>query len=88
MDTIRDAHYFLLPTQGNVYSLTNICQTNGVNKVLFATLRRKIYLLEYSDNVDGCLKPTVREILFTYIPSMDLYNYVLEYYICIETDNI
>ncbi|RZF42837.1 hypothetical protein LSTR_LSTR003661 [Laodelphax striatellus] len=80
MDNIRDAHYFLLPTQGNIYTLSKITQTNGDNKVLFASLKRKLFLLEYDDHRDGCLKPIIREILFTYIPngaeiiSLDVFN--------------
>ncbi|XP_039281578.1 KICSTOR complex protein kaptin-like [Nilaparvata lugens] len=80
MDNILDAHYFLLPSQGNIYTLSKITQTNGVNKVLFSSLKRKLFLLEYHDHLDGCLKPVIKEILFTYIPngaeiiSLDVFN--------------
>lgn len=69
MENIIDAHYFVLPSQGNVYSLTKLCVSNGANKILAASLRRKVFSFEYSGDSDGFLKPTVKEVLFTYIPS-------------------
>lgn len=69
IENIIDAHYFLLPSQGNVYSLTKLCMSNGTNKILAASLRRKVFSFEYSGDSDGFLKPTVKEVLFTYIPS-------------------
>jgi len=69
MENIIDAHYFVLPSQGNVYSVTKLCVSNGANKILAASLRRKVFSFEYSGDSDGFLKPTVKEVLFTYIPS-------------------
>ncbi|GFG37974.1 hypothetical protein Cfor_06621 [Coptotermes formosanus] len=69
MENIIDAHYFVLPSQGNVYSLTKLCVSNGANKILAASLRRKVFSFEYSGDSDGFLKPTVKEVLFTYIPN-------------------
>lgn len=69
MENIVDAHYFVLPSQGNVYSLTKLCMSKGGNKILAASLRRKVFSFEYSGDSDGFLNPTVKEVLFTYIPS-------------------
>lgn len=68
MEDIIDAHYFLLPSQGNIYSLSKLCMCNGNNKILAASLRRKIFSFEYTCS-DGVLIPAVREVVFTYIPS-------------------
>ncbi|KAF4531949.1 hypothetical protein B566_EDAN006641 [Ephemera danica] len=65
---IADAHYFGLPSQGNVYCLTNLCMRDGGNKILVASLKRKVFSFEYIES-GGVLKPTVREVPFTYIPS-------------------
>lgn len=72
MDNIIESHYFILPTQSNVYSFVKLNLTNGSNKILVASLKRKIFAFEYSDNPEGFLKPYLRELSFTYIPS----NYV------------
>ncbi|XP_069681565.1 KICSTOR complex protein kaptin-like isoform X2 [Periplaneta americana] len=69
MENIIDAHYFVLPSQGNVYSLTKLCMSNGANKILAASLRRKVFSFEYSGDSEGFLKATVKEVLFTYIPN-------------------
>ncbi|PNF25744.1 Kaptin [Cryptotermes secundus] len=69
MENIIDAHYFVLPSQGNVYSLTKLCMSKGGNKILAASLRRKVFSFEYSGDSDGFLNPTVKEVLFTYIPN-------------------
>lgn len=69
MDKICDAHYFTIPSQGNVYTLIELQTMSGSNKILAASLRRKIYLFDYFLNNDGYLKPSVKEIHFTYIPS-------------------
>lgn len=69
MDNINNAHYFLLPSQGNVYTFTKLCLINGINKVLVASLKRKVFSFEYTESSDGFLQPNVKEISFTYIPS-------------------
>ncbi|KAJ8873438.1 hypothetical protein PR048_024255 [Dryococelus australis] len=68
MEDMVEAHYFILPSQGNIYTLTKLCMLNGVNKILAASLRRKVYLFEYSVDENGSLTPIVKEIQFTYIP--------------------
>lgn len=80
MDNIIESHYFILPTQSNVYSFVKLNLTNGTNKILVASLKRKIFSFEYSDSLDGFLKPCLRELSFTYIPngaeiiSVDAFN--------------
>ncbi|XP_076231442.1 KICSTOR complex protein kaptin [Calliopsis andreniformis] len=80
MSNLIDAHWFPLTSQGNIYSMTKLCSSNGSNKVLVASLKRKIYSCEYHLMPNSHLKPLVKELLFTYIPSgaeiisIDAYN--------------
>ncbi|CAH1394130.1 unnamed protein product [Nezara viridula] len=79
MDCFLDAHYFSLPTQGNIYSVVNLEQSNGKNKTLVATLKRKIYSCEFFEE-NNILLPVIKEVPFTYIPtgaeiiSIDAFN--------------
>lgn len=70
MNNLIDAHWFPLASQGNIYSMTKLCSPNGSNKLLVASLKRKIYSCEYHLMLDLNLRPMVKELLFTYIPSM------------------
>ncbi|XP_043508946.1 KICSTOR complex protein kaptin-like [Frieseomelitta varia] len=80
MNNLKDAHWFPLTSQGNIYSMTKLCSINGSNKVLVASLKRKIYSCEYHLMPNLHLRPLVKELLFTYIPSgaeiisIDAYN--------------
>ncbi|XP_012264489.1 KICSTOR complex protein kaptin-like [Athalia rosae] len=81
MDNLIDAHWFPLASQGNIYSMTKLCSVIGSNKVLVASLKRKIYSCEYNRTPKRRhLRPLVKELLFTYIPSgaeiisIDAYN--------------
>ncbi|XP_034182988.1 KICSTOR complex protein kaptin isoform X2 [Osmia lignaria lignaria] len=80
MNNLTDAHWFPLTSQGNIYSMTKLCSNSGYNKVLVASLKRKIYSCEYHLMPNLHLKPLVKELLFTYIPSgteiisIDAYN--------------
>ncbi|XP_032680752.1 KICSTOR complex protein kaptin-like isoform X2 [Odontomachus brunneus] len=80
MNNLIDAHWFPLASQGNIYSMTKLCSPNGANKLLVASLKRKIYSCEYHLMLDLNLRPMVKELLFTYIPSgaeiisIDAYN--------------
>ncbi|KAG7205177.1 hypothetical protein KM043_018268 [Ampulex compressa] len=80
MNNLTDAHWFPLASQGNIYSMTRLCSMNGSNKVLVASLKRKIYSCEYHQMPKSYLRPMVKELLFTYIPSgaeiisIDAYN--------------
>lgn len=64
-----DAHWFPLTSQGNIYSMTKLYSSNDYNKLLVASLKRKIYSCEYQ-KLNGYLRPMVKELVFTYIPSM------------------
>lgn len=75
MNNLIDAHWFPLASQGNIYSMTKLCSPNGANKLLVASLKRKIYSCEYHLTLDLNLRPMVKELLFTYIPSMTNYIY-------------
>ncbi|XP_077267949.1 KICSTOR complex protein kaptin isoform X2 [Temnothorax americanus] len=74
-----DAHWFPLASQGNIYSMTKLCSPNSPNKLLVASLKRKIYSCEYHQTSEF-LRPMAKELLFTYIPSgaeiisIDAYN--------------
>lgn len=61
-------HFFPLTSQGNIYSMSKLSSPNGTNKILVASLRRKIYSCE-ADHENNVLRPIVKELLFTYIPS-------------------
>ena len=63
------AHWFPLASQGNIYSLTTLKSVKGSNKILVASLKRQIYSFEYQQHSKWRLKPQVKELLFTYIPS-------------------
>ena len=69
MEYFVDAHYFSLPTQGNIYSVVNLLLSNGKNKTLIATLKRKVYCFEFIED-NNILLPVIKEVSFTYIPSM------------------
>ncbi|XP_043494971.1 KICSTOR complex protein kaptin-like isoform X2 [Polistes fuscatus] len=80
MSNLIDAHWFPLASQSNIYSMTQLCSLSGVNKVLVASLKRKIYSCEYHITPKWNLRPVVKELLFTYIPNgaeiiaIDAYN--------------
>ncbi|XP_072767675.1 KICSTOR complex protein kaptin [Anoplolepis gracilipes] len=79
MSNLIDAHWFPLASQGNIYSMTKLCSPSNSNKLLVASLKRKIYSCEYHQMTEF-LRPMVKELLFTYIPSgaeiisIDAYN--------------
>uniref|UniRef100_A0A1B6CK78 Kaptin n=1 Tax=Clastoptera arizonana TaxID=38151 RepID=A0A1B6CK78_9HEMI len=80
MDNFINAHFFSLPSQGNIYSFTKLSLINGINKLLVASLKRKIYSFDYTENAEQLLQPNLKEIAFTYIPngaeiiSIDAFN--------------
>ncbi|XP_076260222.1 KICSTOR complex protein kaptin-like [Rhynchophorus ferrugineus] len=69
MNNLKEAHYFHIPSQGNIYSLTDIKLSNGHTIVLIASLKREIFYFEYIGDTDDVLVPTTKEVSFTYIPS-------------------
>uniref|UniRef100_A0A0K8SJ50 Kaptin n=1 Tax=Lygus hesperus TaxID=30085 RepID=A0A0K8SJ50_LYGHE len=80
MNSFQDAHYYNLPSQGNVYTYVNLSLTNGTNRALFGILKRKVFCCEFTNDGGGGLIPAVKEVPFTYIPagaeiiSMDAFN--------------
>ncbi|KAJ8923985.1 hypothetical protein NQ315_006761 [Exocentrus adspersus] len=80
MDHFKDAHYFYIPSQGNIYTMTELKLANGSMKLLVASLKREISCFEYQESPTGSLVPTTKEISFTYIPngaeiiSLDAFN--------------
>ncbi|KAJ8981807.1 hypothetical protein NQ317_007393 [Molorchus minor] len=80
MEQFKDAHYFYIPSQGNIYTMTDLKLANGTKKLLVASLKREIFCFEYQESSTGLLIPTTKEISFTYIPngaeiiSMDAFN--------------
>ncbi|XP_034941933.1 KICSTOR complex protein kaptin-like [Chelonus insularis] len=69
MDSLINIHWFPLTSQGNVYSMSKLCSPYSTNKILVASLKRKIFSCGYQKTNDKILKPIVKELLFTYIPS-------------------
>ncbi|KAJ8941658.1 hypothetical protein NQ314_010303 [Rhamnusium bicolor] len=80
MEQFRDAHYFYIPSQGNIYTMTDLKLANGSTKLLVASLKREIFCFEYQESPTGSLVPTTKEVSFTYIPngaeiiSLDAFN--------------
>ncbi|EFA06740.2 KICSTOR complex protein kaptin [Tribolium castaneum] len=68
MDQLEESHYFHLPSQGNIYTITHLEAANCPHKILVASLKRDIFCIEYQES-GGCLIPTTKEVSFTYIPS-------------------
>ncbi|XP_030757029.1 KICSTOR complex protein kaptin-like [Sitophilus oryzae] len=70
MEQFKDSHYFHIPSQGNIYTLTEIKLANGNTIILVASLKREIYYFEYYlEASQGGIVPTTKEVSFTYIPS-------------------
>lgn len=69
MNNLKEAHYFHIPSQGNIYSVTDIKLSNGHVIILIASLKREIFYFEYIGDADNVLIPTTKEVSFTYIPS-------------------
>lgn len=86
MDHFKDAHYFYIPSQGNVYTMTDLKLANGSIKLLVASLKREVFCFEYQESPTGSLVPTTKEISFTYIPSKFAFSFFLQFsnYIVID----
>nr|CAH7724648.1 unnamed protein product [Callosobruchus chinensis] len=80
MEQFRDAHFFYMPSQGNIYTMAELQLASGCKKLLVASLKREIFCFEYQESSTGTLVPTARDISFTYIPnaaeiiSLDAFN--------------
>ncbi|KAL1513800.1 hypothetical protein ABEB36_003160 [Hypothenemus hampei] len=68
MEQLKDAHYFHMPFQGNIYTMTELRLSNGKVPILAASLKRDIFYFEYLES-SPTLEPATKEISFTYIPS-------------------
>ncbi|XP_050294931.1 KICSTOR complex protein kaptin-like [Anthonomus grandis grandis] len=68
MEQFKDAHYFHIPSQGNIYTMCDLQLGNEKNLILAASLKRDIFYFEYLETSRGMV-PTTKEISFTYIPS-------------------
>lgn len=62
-----DAHFSCLPSQSNVYGLAKFAKADGTTKLLTGCMNGKVMSVEYQKNTDK-LRPSSREIQFTYIP--------------------
>ncbi|CAI9733716.1 Hypothetical predicted protein [Octopus vulgaris] len=62
-----DAHFSCLPSQSNVYGLTTFSKADGTTKLLTGCMNGKVMSVEYHKHSDK-LRPSSREIQFTYIP--------------------
>nr|XP_022920554.1 KICSTOR complex protein kaptin-like isoform X2 [Onthophagus taurus] len=69
MENLNHAHYFPMPSQGNVNTICFLKLINGTYKILVASLKRQVFCLEYLEKPNSILIPTTKEIPFTYIPS-------------------
>ncbi|XP_060519052.1 KICSTOR complex protein kaptin-like [Cylas formicarius] len=69
MEHFKDAHYFHIPSQGNIYTVTDLKLANGTPILLAASLKREIFCIEYLESSSGFLVSTTKEVSFTYIPS-------------------
>lgn len=68
MEELFESHYFHLPSQGNIYTMTDLQMANDLCKLLVASLKRDIFCIEYQESPVGLI-PTAKEVSFTYIPS-------------------
>lgn len=62
-----DAHFSCLPSQSNVYGLAKFAKADGTTKLLTGCMNGKVMSVEYQKSTDK-LRPSSREIQFTYIP--------------------
>lgn len=69
MENLNHAHYFPMPSQGNVNTISFLELINGTIKILVATLKRQIFCFEYLEKSKSILIPSVKEVSFTYIPT-------------------
>ncbi|KAG1681056.1 KICSTOR complex protein kaptin [Nymphon striatum] len=79
---LLEAHFCSISSQSNVYGLAKLPMADGMDKLLIASTRRKVYVFEYvlkqvnpskivhrSNISNKNLLPSSRELHFTYIPS-------------------
>lgn len=68
----EDCHVFSLQSQGNIYTLCRLPSSELFprTRLLVASLRRPVYLLEFNHGFKQSLVPYSRELSFTYLPGM------------------
>ncbi|EFX65048.1 hypothetical protein DAPPUDRAFT_333583 [Daphnia pulex] len=66
----HDCHIFSLSSQGSIYTLCRLPNPNpyGRIRLLAASLRRPVFLLEFNHGYKESLVPYSRELSFTYLP--------------------
>ncbi|XP_074645188.1 KICSTOR complex protein kaptin-like [Tubulanus polymorphus] len=64
---MNEAHFCSLPTQSNVYGLTNIALPDSMSKLLVACLRGKVVSIEHNPE-DDSFGLASKDAHFTYIP--------------------
>lgn len=71
----HDCHIFSLSSQGSIYTLCRLPNPNpyGRIRLLAASLRRPVFLLEFNHGYKESLVPYSRELSFTYLPGKGLF---------------
>ena len=66
----HDCHIFSLSSQGSIYTLCRLPNPNpyGRIRLLAASLRKPVFLLEFNHGYKESLVPYSRELSFTYLP--------------------
>ena len=66
-NNFNDCHVFSLPSQGSIYTMCRLPNSNpyGRIKLLAASSRRPVYLLEFNQDNQKSLVPYSRELSFT-----------------------
>ena len=65
-----DCHIFSLPSQGSIYTLCRFPGSSQYNRtrLIVASLRRPVFLLEFNQGYKQSLVPYSRELTFTNVP--------------------
>ncbi|CAG0891548.1 unnamed protein product [Darwinula stevensoni] len=77
---LHGMHFFPLPCQGSIYSLVSLPIVGEKRHLLVTSVKRKVFSSEFIRAPDGVLRPSAKEIHFTYIPgssqivSIDAFN--------------
>ncbi|KAK9702114.1 hypothetical protein QE152_g30178 [Popillia japonica] len=69
MENLNHAHYFSMPSQGNINTISFLKLINGSIKIIVSSLKRQVFCLEYLEKSKSTLIPSVKEVSFTYIPT-------------------
>lgn len=68
----NDCHIFSLSSQGSIYTLCRLPNSNpyGRIKLLAASSRKPVFLLEFNQGFKQALVPYSRELSFTHLPGI------------------